>query len=81
MGVVRRLAVFEKRRRRNGLGSPVLLTGAEQFETWLKGSSSEAFALARQHPVEAMRIVQAGLEKEGRLAAEGDGCEWFDVLG
>jgi putative SOS response-associated peptidase YedK len=48
---------------------PVLLTGEEQFETWLHGSPAEAFALARRHPAEAMRIVQSGSEKEDLLAA------------
>jgi putative SOS response-associated peptidase YedK len=48
---------------------PVLLTGEEQFETWLQGSPRDAFALARRYPAEAMRIVQAGLEKEDLLAA------------
>jgi putative SOS response-associated peptidase YedK len=48
---------------------PVLLTGDEQFEIWLKGSPREAFGLARRYPAEAMRIVQAGAEKEDLLAA------------
>jgi putative SOS response-associated peptidase YedK len=48
---------------------PVLLTGDEQFETWLKGSPAEAFRLARPHPADAMRIVQSGLDKEDLLAA------------
>jgi putative SOS response-associated peptidase YedK len=48
---------------------PVLLTGEEQFETWLHGSPAEAFALARQHPAESMRIVQSGAEREDQLAA------------
>jgi putative SOS response-associated peptidase YedK len=48
---------------------PVLLTGDEEFETWLQGSSKEAFGLARQYPADAMRMVQAGLEKEDLLAA------------
>jgi putative SOS response-associated peptidase YedK len=53
---------------------PVLLTGEEQFETWLKGSPAEAYTLARRYPAEAMRIVQAGLEKEDRLAAKRTGA-------
>jgi putative SOS response-associated peptidase YedK len=48
---------------------PVLLTGEEQFDTWLKGSAAEAFSLARHHPAENMQIVQSGLEKEDLLAA------------
>jgi putative SOS response-associated peptidase YedK len=48
---------------------PVLLTGDEQFETWLKGSPAEAYSLTRRYPADAMRIVQAGSEKEDLLAA------------
>jgi putative SOS response-associated peptidase YedK len=48
---------------------PVLLTGDEQFETWLQGSPAEPFDLARQCPAKAMRIVQVGSEKEDLLAA------------
>jgi putative SOS response-associated peptidase YedK len=48
---------------------PVLLTGDEQFETWLQGSPVEAFSLARRYPADAMRIVQAGSDKEDLLAA------------
>lgn len=48
---------------------PVLLSTNEQFDTWLKGSSKEAFALAQQFPAEAMRIVQFGAEKKDLLAA------------
>ena len=48
---------------------PVLLTREEEFETWLRGSSDEAFALAREYPAEAMRIVQEGLGKEDLLQA------------
>ncbi len=46
---------------------PVLLTTDEDRETWLNASPEVAFALARQTPPEAMRIVQAGLEKRDRL--------------
>jgi putative SOS response-associated peptidase YedK len=48
---------------------PVLLTGEDQFETWLQGTPAEAFALARRYPADGMRIVQAGSEKEDLLAA------------
>jgi putative SOS response-associated peptidase YedK len=48
---------------------PVLLTNEEEFETWLRGSPEEAFALAREYPPEKMRIVQEGLKKEDLLAA------------
>lgn len=49
---------------------PVLLDREEQFETWLKGSSKEAFALARQYPAANMRLVQSGLDKEDLLGRE-----------
>jgi putative SOS response-associated peptidase YedK len=48
---------------------PVLLTREDEFETWLRGSLDEAFALARAYPPGEMRIVQAGFEKEDLLAA------------
>lgn len=48
---------------------PVLLSTDEQFETWLHGSTREAFHLARSFPAEAMRIVQSGKEKRDLLAA------------
>lgn len=48
---------------------PVLLTREEEFETWLRGSTDEALALAREFSPEQMRIVQVGLDKEDTLAA------------
>jgi putative SOS response-associated peptidase YedK len=48
---------------------PVLLTREEEFETWLKGSTEEAFALAREYPAEKMRLVQEGFDKEDLLRA------------
>jgi putative SOS response-associated peptidase YedK len=48
---------------------PVLLTREDEFETWLRGSADEAFALARVYPPEQMCIVQEGLKKEDMLAA------------
>jgi putative SOS response-associated peptidase YedK len=48
---------------------PVLLTGEEEFDTWLRAPAEEALALAREYPPEQMRIVQEGLEKEDLLAA------------
>ena len=38
-------------------------------ETWLSGSSDEAFKLARSHVAEQMRIVQSGSERKDLLAA------------
>ena len=48
---------------------PVVLTREEEFETWLKGSTKEAFALAREYPPGQMRIVQEGFEKKDLLRA------------
>ena len=48
---------------------PVLLTREEEFETWLRGSADEAFALAREYPPQDMRIVQEGFDKEDLLKA------------
>jgi hypothetical protein len=30
----------------------------DEFETWLRGFANETFALAREYPLEKMRIVQ-----------------------
>jgi hypothetical protein len=46
---------------------PVLLSGEDQFETWLSGPVEEAFALARSFDPGAMRVVQSGKEKEDLL--------------
>jgi putative SOS response-associated peptidase YedK len=48
---------------------PVLLTREEEFETWLRRSPDEAFALAREYPPDQMQIVQEGLDKEDLLKA------------
>jgi putative SOS response-associated peptidase YedK len=48
---------------------PVLLTREEEFDTWLRGSVDEAFALARQYPPERMRIVREGFAKQDLLEA------------
>ncbi|MGE3914482.1 MAG: SOS response-associated peptidase [Hyphomicrobiaceae bacterium] len=50
---------------------PVILASDEARATWLSGSPDEAFALAREHPPEGMRIVQAGLDKQDLLAEAG----------
>ncbi len=49
--------------------SPVLLTGEEQFSTWLTGSPKEAFGLIGTSDPQSMRIVQSGFDKEDLLAA------------
>ena len=46
---------------------PVLLTREEEFQTWLRGTADEAFALAREYPAERMAIVQEGDDKEDLL--------------
>ena len=48
---------------------PVLLTQEEEFETWLRGSPDEAFALAREYPPKQMRIVREGFDKHDLLTA------------
>ena len=38
---------------------PVLMSEPADFETWLSGSTEEAFKLARSYAAEQMRIVQS----------------------
>jgi hypothetical protein len=47
---------------------PVLLSGEDQFEAWLSGSSEQAYSLARSFDPALMRIVQSGKDKEDLLA-------------
>jgi putative SOS response-associated peptidase YedK len=49
--------------------SPVLLTGEEEFATWLTGTPKEAFGLMRRSDPERMRIVRSGFDKEDLLEA------------
>jgi putative SOS response-associated peptidase YedK len=37
------------------------------FETWLSGSTEDAFKLARSYAAEQIRIVQSGADCEDRL--------------
>lgn len=46
---------------------PVLLATEDACETWLHGSTSEAYALAKSFPADAMRIVQHGSERNDLL--------------
>jgi putative SOS response-associated peptidase YedK len=46
---------------------PVLLSGEDQFETWLSGSVDDAFALAKSFDPAQMRVVQSGKDKEDQL--------------
>jgi putative SOS response-associated peptidase YedK len=48
----------------NHARTPILLTREEEFETWLKGSTEEALALAREYPPEQMRIELEGLGRK-----------------
>jgi putative SOS response-associated peptidase YedK len=46
---------------------PVLMSDPADFETWLSGSTDDAFRLARSYAAEQMRIVQFGAEREDLL--------------
>ena len=46
---------------------PVLMSDPADFETWLSGSTEDAFKLARSYAAEQMRIVQSGAEREDLL--------------
>ena len=48
---------------------PVLLSGDDEFDTWLYGSTKDAFALARSYRADAMKIVQAGSQRKDLLTA------------
>ena len=48
---------------------PVLTSDPADFETWLSGSTEDAFKLARSYAAEQMRIVQFGSEREDLLQA------------
>ena len=48
---------------------PVLLSDPADFETWLSGSTDEAFKLARSYGAREMRIVQSGSERKDLLEA------------
>jgi putative SOS response-associated peptidase YedK len=48
---------------------PVLISDPADFETWLSGSTEDAFKLARSYAAEQMRIVQSGADREDLLAA------------
>ena len=43
---------------------PVLLTDPADFETWLSGSTDDAFKLARSYAADQMCIVQSGCERD-----------------
>ena len=48
---------------------PVLLSDPADFETWLSGSTEDAFKLARSYAADQMRIVQSGSERKDLLQA------------
>jgi len=43
---------------------PVLLNEERDYETWLKGTTDDAFTLARSFPAGAMRIVAKGSKED-----------------
>lgn len=43
---------------------PVLLTSGVEWETWLRGSARDAFALCQPFDAERMRRVGAGLQRQ-----------------
>jgi putative SOS response-associated peptidase YedK len=43
---------------------PVLLSSPDHFETWMNGTPTEAFSLAKSFAPDAMRIVQSGADRE-----------------
>lgn len=49
---------------------PVVLSGEENCETWVRGTPQEAFALARPYPSEQMHLVQSGFDKKDLLAPQ-----------
>ena len=56
---------------------PVLITDPADFETWLSGSTEDAFKLARSYAAEQMRIVQSGAERKDllRVTETGQICD------
>lgn len=48
---------------------PVLLSSDDEIDTWLKGSTEEAFQLARRYPAERMSIVQSGKDRQDLLGS------------
>jgi putative SOS response-associated peptidase YedK len=50
---------------------PVLLNSAEACDLWLNGDEDEAFALAREYPPDAMRIVREGFDKADPVVSVG----------
>ncbi len=43
---------------------PVMLSGSEDFDTWMDGTAEEAFQLAKPFPAEQMHIVHTGEKKD-----------------
>jgi putative SOS response-associated peptidase YedK len=46
---------------------PVLLSGEQDFETWMTGTPDKAFKLVREYPPAEMEMVQSGFEKRDLL--------------
>ncbi|MGE0022357.1 MAG: SOS response-associated peptidase [Hyphomicrobium sp.] len=49
---------------------PVLLTSEADWETWLNGTPTEAFALCRPYPHDRMRHAGSGIEKRDSFDTE-----------
>lgn len=48
---------------------PVILTEADEYETWLNGTPVEARTLVRSYPADKMEIVQSGAERKDLMTA------------
>jgi hypothetical protein len=46
-----------------------MMSDPGDFETWLSGSTEDAFKLARSYAADQMRIVQSGSGREDLLRA------------
>jgi hypothetical protein len=66
---VRARARFHMVRPLQSRAHAVLLTRDDEFETWLRGSPEQAFALAREYLADRMRIVQEGFSKQDPVTA------------
>ena len=46
-----------------------MMSDPRDFETWLSGSTEDAFKLARSYAADQMRIVQSGSKREDLISA------------
>jgi putative SOS response-associated peptidase YedK len=56
---------------------PVLLAREEEFDTWLRGSPDEAFALAREYPAQSPAVSHL---RERRSLKAPRGTVWSECL-